>query len=263
MGVGDLLPARLAAAVRRLACTPAEGAALAMLAVGAMLLLGLLWRVTAASPAAPTPTPGVVLASDPALASPGGRPLPEAFGEPGAAASPASTAPASLVVHVAGLVARPGVYTLPAGARVGDAVTAAGGALPGAALDGLNLARPLGDGEQLLVPDGAAPPPPSGPTATPGAAAPGPATPGAATPGTAAPGAALPGAVASEATPPLNLNQATAAELEQLPEIGPVLAERIVAYRDEIGGFPDVGALRDVPGIGEKTFQALAPLVTV
>ena len=144
---------------------------------------------------------------------------------------------ADVIVHVAGAVHRPGVFTLPGGSRVGEAVEAAGGATRRAQLDGLNLARVLTDGEQVLVPDRRSQ-----------AAA-------------AAPGAG--GASAAAPAAKLSLNQATAADFETLPGIGPVLAERIVAHRDSVGGFKDVGELRDVSGIGEKTFQALAELVTL
>lgn len=134
-----------------------------------------------------------------------------------------------LLVHVTGEVARPGLYRLLAGSRVADALTAAGGATGAAALGSLNLARPLEDGEQLVVPG-------------PAAAA---ATPGARTDGK------------------VDLNRASSAELDALPGIGPVLAARIVAYRDANGGFRAVRDLRRVQGIGEKLYRSLAELVAV
>jgi competence protein ComEA len=148
--------------------------------------------------------------------------------------------PTELVVHVAGAVAAPGLLRLPAGARVADALESAGGPLPEAWLDAVNLARPLSDGEQLVVPvrgevtgaEGAPPPVP------------------------AAPGGILPDGT-------VDLNRATPAELETLPGVGPVTAGRIVEHREANGPFTAVGQLRDVHGIGEKTFQALAELVGV
>lgn len=203
-----------AAAVRRLGCTPADAVALAILAAAALAGVGFLWML--ARPAAP-------VTAQPATA-------------PGSEASGVVVSDAEVMVHVAGAVARPGVYTLAGGSRVGDAVAAAGGPRRRAVLDGLNLARVVTDGEQVLVPAKGADP--------------------------AAPaGASAPGATAGAAASLVSLNQATAADLETLPGIGPVLAERIIQHRDSIGGFKEVGELRDVPGIGERTFQSLAPLV--
>ena len=212
----------LTAALRRLGCTPADAVALAVLVVAAAAAVGLLWLNAAPRLSAPTP-----------LATPTGAAASEAGG--------IAITQAEVIVHVAGAVMRPGVYTLAGGSRVGDAVTAAGGPRRRAVLDGLNLARVLTDGEQVVVPEAGAVAPP----ASPGAAAP-------------APGmSATPGATAA-----VSLNQATLADLETLPGIGPVLAQRILDHRDSIGGFKEVGELRDVSGIGEKTFQSLAPLVT-
>lgn len=192
-----------------------------ILAVAAAAAVGLLWlgaapRVTAQ----PLPT-----ATDAASETPAGIAVTQS----------------DVIVHVAGAVTKPGVYTLPGGSRVGDAVSAAGGPRRRALLDGLNLARVLTDGEQVIVPVSAGP---GTSAAAPAGAAP--------TPGSS------PAAAAT-----VSLNQATIADLETLPGIGPVLAQAIVEYRDSVGGFTDVGELRDVSGIGEKTFQALAPLVTL
>ena len=196
-----------------------------MLAAAAVASVGLLW-VLARPVAGPPAAPGVHDPAAAASASPGSGPL--------------GVTDAEVIVHVAGAVARPGVYTMPGGSRVGDAVQEAGGPLRKAVLDGLNLARPLTDGEQVVVPDRGS------------AAAP------------AAGGApASPGVAGAPAAPTVSLNQATVADLEALPGIGPVLAERIISHRDSIGGFKEVGELRDVPGIGEKTFQSLAPLVSL
>ncbi|MFY1703840.1 helix-hairpin-helix domain-containing protein [Micromonospora sp. WMMA1923] len=148
-----------------------------------------------------------------------------------------------LVVAVAGRVRRPGLVRVPAGARVADAVEAAGGVLPGVDLALLNPARKVADGELVLV--GVTPPP--GQPAPAGAAG---------QPGGAAPGDAAPGA-------PVNLNTATLAQLDSLPGVGPVLAQRILAHREEHGPFRTVGDLRQVDGIGDARFEQLKELVTV
>jgi competence protein ComEA len=209
---------RLREAVAALGCTAAEALALAVLVAGAVAALGLLWLGARPGPAPPPPPAEAPAAGIAVEAEP-------------------------LVVHVAGAVGAPGLYELPGGARVADALEVAGGPLPEATLDALNLARPLNDGEQLHVPVAAAP----GEAAAPAAAA----------------GGALgaPSAVRPDGT--LDLNRATVDELDELPGIGPVLADRIVSHRETVGPFTEVGELRDVPGIGEKTFQELAPLVAV
>lgn len=143
---------------------------------------------------------------------------------------------APLLVHVLGAVARPGLYQLKAGARVVDAVGAAGGLTADAEPAGVNLARPVSDGEQLVVPRvGEAPSVPS-------------------VPGPAA-GQAAGGTV--------NLNTASQQELETLPRVGPALAQRILAWRSQNGRFATVEDLKNVTGIGDKTFEQLKDLVTV
>jgi competence protein ComEA len=154
-----------------------------------------------------------------------------------ARASPGRSAGPSVVVAVAGGVRRPGLLTLPSGSRVADAVNAAGGPRPGVDIGLLNLARRLVDGEQVVVGASAA------------VAAGAPAGPGGG--GVAAPGA------------PLSLNTATVAQLDGLPGVGPVLAARIIAYRDAKGGFRSVDQLREVTGIGEAKYADLRPLVSV
>lgn len=155
---------------------------------------------------------------------------------PSPAASPsAAGAGGTVVVHVGGEVESPGVVTLPAGSRVADAIEAAGGLLPDADPGLLNLARPLVDGEQVLV--GVTPPP-------------------APSPGQAAPGGGVGGGT-------IDLNTATAEQLQTLPGIGPVLARRIVDYRTSHGGFTSVEQLRDVTGIGDRRFEELRGLVHV
>jgi competence protein ComEA len=145
------------------------------------------------------------------------------------------------VVHVAGAVVRPGIVHLRAGARVVDAIEAAGGARPDADLDALNLAAKVADGQRIGV----------GLPGQPGAAVPG----GSASGGGVADGSASAG--------PLNLNTATQSEVESLPGIGPVLGAAILRERDQRGGFRSVDELRSVRGIGEKRFDDLRDLVTV
>lgn len=151
--------------------------------------------------------------------------------------------PTEVVVHVAGRVRRPGIVVLRSGGRVADAVQAAGGALPRVDLASLNLARLVVDGEQILVGVG---PPASGAGST-GAGPVG---------GTESAGT---GAGAGK----INLNTATAAELEELPGVGPVTASSIIAFREEHGAFTSVEELLDVSGIGEATLAEIAPHATI
>jgi competence protein ComEA len=147
----------------------------------------------------------------------------------------------SVTVDVAGKVRRPGIVVLDAGARVVDAIRAAGGARAGVGLGDVNLARLLVDGEQVVVGAQPAPAPVGGTTA----GGPSPAAPG-------APG-----------TPLVDLNTATQAELETLPEVGPVTAQAILTWRAEHGAFTSVDELLEVDGIGDATLAQLAPYVTV
>lgn len=153
-------------------------------------------------------------------------------GRPSSTALPPPTqllVPESVTVHVAGLVHAPGLYRLPAGARVADAITAAGGPVEGAVLEAINLARVLFDGEQLIV---------AGPSGESGSAA-----------------------AVGDAR--VNLNRAAVQQLQELPGVGPVLAQRIVDHRETRGPFRTVRDLRQVKGIGDKLFRALQDLVTV
>jgi competence protein ComEA len=155
----------------------------------------------------------------------------------GTASAPASASPSPevvVLVDVAGWVRRPGVYEFTEGARVIDAIDAAGGARSGAVLEALNLAAPLTDGTQILVPregqEGVAPAPVTG------------------------------GAVAGGL---VNVNSAIATELEELPGIGEVIAQRIIDYRTENGPFATVDELVDVSGIGDAILESIRELVTV
>ncbi|HEX5566390.1 MAG TPA: ComEA family DNA-binding protein, partial [Streptomyces sp.] len=155
---------------------------------------------------------------------------------PGLSAVPPSGG-GPLVVDVAGKVRRPGVHRLPSGARVADALRAAGGVRPGTDLVGLNRARLLVDGEQIVVGE----PPAAAVPASPGGS-------GGTTGGGPAGG-------------PVSLNSATLDQLDALPGIGPVLAQHIIDYRTAHGGFSSVEQLRDVNGIGERRFADLQALV--
>lgn len=145
---------------------------------------------------------------------------------PSAGPAPGPSAASGVVVDVAGKVRAPGLRTLPQGARVQDALQAAGGPLPGTDLTGLNLARPLGDGEEVVV-------------------------------GVAGAGGASPGSGGGSPAAPLSLNSATAQQLDALPGVGPVLAQRVIRYREQHGGFQSVDQLRHVSGFGERRLQDL------
>ncbi len=170
--------------------------------------------------------------------------------EPSPGTGGAMASGSGLLVHVVGAVNHPGVFVLGNGSRVFQAVEAAGGALPTAALAALNLAAPVSDGEQIVVltQEQAA-----NPQKNPGI--------GAAAPGTS--GGDAGGAGAAAPPGPINLNTATAGDLDVLPGIGPVLAERIVAWRTGHGPFSSVDALDAVPGIGAKLLENIRSLVAV
>ncbi|MCR1981307.1 ComEA family DNA-binding protein [Cellulosimicrobium cellulans] len=195
----------------------------------------------AASPATAASGDGVAADAD---ASPGAAGAPAADGgeaQPAPGPGGAAAAPGGVVVHVVGQVAAPGLVTVATDARVADALDAAGGATSDADLAALNLARAVTDGEQIHVP-------------RPGeaVAAPPPAAPGAASAGTGGAGGAV-----------VDLNVADAAALDTLPGIGPVLAERIVAWRDENGPFTAVDELGEVSGIGPAVLEDVRDLVRV
>jgi competence protein ComEA len=208
--------------------------------------------------AASTPHPVAPSQSGSALGSRG--PTASGFASSSTASGGGGPPVGTVTVHVVGQVQRPGVFTMPAGSRVSDAVAKAG-VRTGADLAAINLARPLVDGEQLRVPK-------PGEVLAGGAG-----TGGAGTGGTAAGGAGVGGAgggtaaggatAGAGASGPVNLNSATAAQLEDLPGVGPVLAQRIIDWRTEHGRFASVDELGEVSGIGEKIFATLQPKVTV
>ncbi len=148
----------------------------------------------------------------------------------------AETAPARiLLVHVVGAVRKPGLYRLREGSRTADAIRRAGGAKPKAALELVNLASPIADGQQVVVPARGD----SGPTA-------------------AATGGVMGSAVAGQK---IHLNSATLEQLDTLPGVGPVTAQKILAYRTEHGAFQAVEELDAVPGIGPARLEELKALV--
>ncbi|MFF4378622.1 helix-hairpin-helix domain-containing protein [Kitasatospora sp. NPDC001547] len=161
---------------------------------------------------------------------------------PGTAAEAAGGAVAGVVVDIGGRVHVPGLHTLPAGSRVADALRAAGGPLPDTDTRNLNLARVLVDGEQILVGE-QTPVPAQGVGSGSGS--------GSGPPGPAAP------------RPPVSLNRATLEQLDTLPGVGPTLAQRILAYRASHGSFRTLDQLRQVSGIGARTYAELRPLLTL
>lgn len=156
-------------------------------------------------------------------------------GETAADSTAPENASGEVVVHVAGAVSSPGVYTLPADSRVDDAVRAAG-ATADADLSQLNLAQKLADGQKITVPAAGETPAPVD---------------------NAAP------SDSSQSGALININTATQEELETLPSIGEVRAQAIIAYREEHGGFRTTDELMEVSGIGDKIFADISPHVTV
>jgi len=150
---------------------------------------------------------------------------------PSTAAAPAAVK--AVVVDVVGAVRRPGLYRLSGGARVADAIARAGGLTPHAQVELVNLAAPVADGEQIVVPRR----------------------------GAAASAAGTPGAAAGVPTGPVHLNTATLEQLDALPGVGPVTAQKILDYRQEHGAFGSVDELDAIPGIGPARLGQLRDLV--
>ncbi len=207
---------------RRIAFRPA--AVLAVLAAAAV----------AAGVVVLRPSRPVTLALPSAVPAPG-----EPTGSGASTTTAADRAGEEVVVDVAGAVARPGLVRLRSGARVFDAVSAAGGTTPDAEVASLNQARVVADGEQVRVPRAGEPPLPTpGPSGTSGPAAAG-------------------------RTAPVDLNRATPDELDTLPGVGPATAAAIITWRNENGGFRRIDDLLEVPGIGPARLERLRPLVRV
>jgi competence protein ComEA len=165
----------------------------------------------------------------------------------------AQAAQGPVIVSVVGLVHKPGLVTLSTGARIADAVSAAGGALDGADLIGLNMARRVADGEQIIVGIAA---PPGEPTTMGSSVAADPVT-------SASPGEPNDTASTSAAAGSVDLNTATEEQLDALPGVGPVTAAAIIAWRDANGSFASVDQLSDVDGIGPARLEKLRDQVHV
>lgn len=205
-----------------------------VLVVGALLAVGVLIAAFALTRARAVPIepPVAVVAAPVEQSAPNPSPEPSPTTEP-------------ILVHVVGEVVTPGVHRLPTGARVADAIEAAGGLTENARPGELNLAQTLADGQQVVIGG------PKRPSEIRGGGE----------------GSGADGDPAATSGPPgatkLNLNTASAAQLDTLPGVGPVTAEKVVAWRAQHGKFTRVEELQEVPGIGPKTFAEIAPHVTV
>jgi competence protein ComEA len=260
-GVADRLPAGL----RNTGRAVPPRAALTAAAVALALVLGLVAHRFAAGPASLTVAEPVAATSGSGRASSTRTSTGSATGQ-AAGSSAVGSVPAGgpgsgtgpiggtgsggvVVVDVEGRVRTPGLVRLTPGARVADAVRAAGGPSAGAALIRINLARPLSDGEQVVVPGPNDPLPAGANGSVPG--------------GSGTSGAGSGGRSAAGSGGAVDLNTATESQLDTLPGVGPVLAGRIVTWRTEHGRFTDVGQLGEVSGIGDALLAKLRPLVRV
>ena len=248
-----------------------------LLLVAVLALVAVVWGVTqfsAAPRAEQVASPSASAESVQAVGaqqSPATQSAAQATAQPSESAQGGPSGEATVRVHVAGAVNNPGVYTLPAQGRAVDAIAAASGAAADADLDRVTLAGALSDGVQIYVPhrgETAAPAQiqPNGGTANAGQgnAANGAAQNGAAQNNAPQPARTLtPAGSAQKGSTPVNINTATAEELQTLPRIGPAMAQRIIAWREAHGGFRSVDELDAVPGIGPSMLENLRPLVTV
>jgi competence protein ComEA len=249
-GVRASVEARLPPALRSGILDPGRRgvAALALLALLAVALSG--WFFLRARPSAAEATGTAAAASVAATPLPSSS-LPSTWSAlmtPSSSSAVASTAATTLVVDVVGRVRRPGIVDVPLGSRIDDALVAAGGAIAGTDLAGLDLAAKLVDGEQIFV--GVAPP--SGPSADAGAVVTGPDL-----------AEAAGGATGASTSARVDLNTADLTELETLPGVGAVLGQRILDWRSAHGPFGAVAQLRQVSGIGPAKYAALSSKVTV
>ncbi|OFQ63948.1 ComEA family DNA-binding protein [Rothia sp. HMSC061E04] len=252
-----------------------------LLLVAVLALVAVVWGVTQfsaapraeqfASPSASAESVQAVGAQQSPGTQPGTQSAAQSTAQPGAnpseSAQGGASGEATVRVHVAGAVNNPGVYTLPAQGRAVDAIAAASGAAADADLDRVNLAGALSDGVQIYVPH-------RGETAAPAQIQPNGGTANAGQ-GNAANGASQGGAQpqpartltpagsAQKGSTPVNINTATAEELQTLPRIGPAMSQRIIAWREAHGGFRSVDELDAVPGIGPSMLENLRPLVMV
>lgn len=248
------LPVSLSGA--RLSGPRAAGVGLLLVVVIAAGFFGLrvAWAKAASVPRVVAPARGGTPTTDSAVVPRTTSPVgssgfasasPAAGGGSGGGPSAAAATPATVTVHVVGQVKRPGVLHVPGGSRVADAVAAAGGTGAGADPSAINLARLVVDGEQIRVPKLGEQSVGSGAVAA-----------GTGTSSVGSADGSAPGVL-------VNLNSASAADLDQLPGVGPVLAQRIVDWRAQHGRFASVDELGEVSGIGDKIFAQLRPKVTV
>lgn len=241
-----------------------------LLLVAVLALVAVVWGVTqfsAAPRAEQIASPSATAESVQAVgAQQSPQPGTQSTAQPGASESAqgGASGEATVRVHVAGAVNNPGVYTLPAQGRTVDAIAAASGAAADADLDRVNLAGTLSDGVQIYVPH-------RGETAAPAQIQPNGGTANGAAQNGASQGGTQPqpartltaSGSAQKGSTPVNINTATAEELQSLPRIGPAMAQRIIAWREAHGGFRSVDELDAVPGIGPSMLENLRPLVTV